>query len=355
MIIEIHESIFTSKVSKDFIMHWQRFISCVVRTAELGHHFIVINPEMIETIRSLTSISEHSTFILLKIAKRSLYNYDELQSNKSLSFSLFEKPKSVNILTTPPLEIDKLLQPTEIILEDIGDNVIYNQILKSYIQHLNITAHFHYYPLNGGGDGSFRLVTLQHKHNKNIHAIFDTDKKHPDDNIGKTARQLIQAFSALGLDNNYHTLDCHEVENLHPLQSLKNKADKSQILTVLFLEHALKLKEDAYKFFDLKKSHKFCDIFSSDTSLAKYWRGIYDSCQIEGLDFNSFKEDESKHKHTLTPQLSTVVGLLKEDIANGEYNHIKISEINPPLLQETWKSIGQSMLKWTISAPQIIL
>lgn len=344
MIIKINDSVFTEIIENNFLLTWQRFISTIIRTAEQGHHLFIINPEMLHYIIESDKISDYSKYILKEITRRSFYTFEELDGRQTFSFTVnkSETEFEIDILTTQAFEIDKLLQPSEIILEDIEDNVIYNQILISYIKHQGITAHFYYRPLNGGGDGSSRLVATHYRYNKNIHAIFDTDKKHPNDNIGKTARKIIEEFSKIGLNNNYHILDCHEVENLHPIQSFKEKADQHQSKTVLFIEHAISINESTYKFFDFKQSHKFCDIFNNESDFAKFWRDIYNTCNIEGVDINSFKSDPQKHKHTITPKLSTVVGLLKDDMAKGVCKHTKIEEIFPKQLQETWKEIGKN-------------
>lgn len=354
MIIKIHESVFLNEIQEDKKIRWLAFINTLVTSVSCGHHLFTLNPQLKSEISKSSDINEYQKYILNTLIKKNTFHYETLKNSHSIELSM-EQGKSTNIIEIENHEIQRILHPTEIIIEDIGDNLLYDYILRKYKIHKKINQPTHYRPIHGGGDPCHHLVPIHFQYNNNVFSIFDSDKKHPDDRCGDTANQLIDAFNALGINNNYYLLKCSEVENLHPLQSYQNKSRDEQKITVSFLEHAIKTREDAYFYFDFKKSHKYRDVFSQKCQFSNYWRNIYETCDRKLIDLESLVSDPSKHGNSLTPKLSTVTSLLKRDLQDENYSDVSLNDIQPISLRTIWNEIGELMLKWSFASPRIML
>jgi len=251
-----------------------------------------------------------------------------------LEFS--EKNSDCNVLGIPKL-----------VLEDLNDSKVYDAIIDKYRSENAVISNceYNYQTIHGGGGRMGEVCSENYNNPVNIFAICDSDMDSPSCTLGNTANSVKSFFEMKGIAGNMIILDLHEVENLLPIQFLKNKARPEQLPVLKFLEYSSSIKPESYLFFDLKESYKYSDIYSAErisSTKSQYWKELFDS--YDRADNSTWRIDNNSPSKTLINKLSSMLPHAINDL--GEYS----GDIEPLRLKEQWDFLGSILLNWFVGS-----
>ncbi|ALS99311.1 hypothetical protein [Lacimicrobium alkaliphilum] len=257
-------------------------------------------------------------------------NYSDLKQNYEISF------------------LDKPI----VVFENLTDNKIYSKIAEWFISSV---AHFRGYKVNydaypGGGDSTHSVCKELLEEGRIVFSLVDSDKKYPDDQVGKTAKDTIDVFKNVGFDNAVLVVGVHEVENLIPHSVLEKIARNEQKPLIDFLKAASQLCDMAPKFYDLKSSFSFNTIFEDQHSnFSGYWRPIFENWNV---DYETeFRESIDLGKKKLNGR---VLNKLSSMLPHAIESFSVLEPCNcPPYVEDEWKKIGNFLLACGISSQPI--
>ncbi|ABM23831.1 hypothetical protein Sputw3181_0981 [Shewanella sp. W3-18-1] len=369
MIIKLDKSIVESVTKNPESQYLLLFLEKLAQTIAYGHHCVVSDRDTLEKIICLNDISLFSKTIFRKSLNKITFLGDFLAQDFAIRFifvdnsfdfecdfselfvvNLFDYKGSVT-------SIDRFLGRSNLIVEDVDDIVVYNLVMESYKLFRGDNYNLDFVPVHGGGDRSHEVCSILYTTNYNVFAICDSDKKHPQSNDGVTALKLIHFFESKKIRDRLHVLNCHEVENLIPLNVIDNKANSTQRMPVDFISNATTINLESYLYYDFKRGHKYKEVFKDENSFSEYWRGLYGafSCPLFLKRLAEFENNRLDISHNLTASTSSLISLIKKDIKDGKVVSMDISSLSPACLIPLWKLIGEIFYFWFISTPVVKL
>lgn len=238
-----------------------------------------------------------------------------------------------------------------VVFENLNDNRVYRKIADGF---LSSNKEFKglriiYEPYPGGGDTTHVVCRSLINEGRIVFSLVDSDKKHPYDNVGKTANDTIGVFDK---KNSVLVVGVHEVENLIPHEVLERVSRKEQAPLVEFLKVASSICDEAPKFYDLKESFSFYSIFENQNStFAGYWKPIFEKWNPNyEADFRGLVESgDRKLSDKVLNKLSSMLPHAVDSFSDSDLSAC------PSYISDEWKRIGQFLLCCGVSSRPITI
>lgn len=357
MIILIDQSVFSDTKTDSDTEKTQLFLSRLTVAIEDANHLFLIESNVIPIIENCRNLLAHQKKIMVRTARKSIYFNESFENGHSLSFTRIKKNLGleIDILNDDLAFILRYLAKPCLVLEDATEKYLYNQIIRSYFSARKINLHVSFKVVHGGGDTTHIRCQEEYATNEHVYCICDSDKKTPFDNIGSTARKTNSFFKRINRPFNFLILNCHEVENLFPLDIISAKAKKEQNKTIEFLRMVSASNDRHYLFYDFKKSHTYYEIFVLRDEKSNFWRSCYKSYH-ESLDTCPHAElfgGTISSRDSLLPGVGALLNHVKEDFANGLHDELSMDSISPVSVKDEWNSIGEKLTNWFVALPPI--
>ncbi|PKM18913.1 MAG: hypothetical protein CVV11_10880 [Gammaproteobacteria bacterium HGW-Gammaproteobacteria-15] len=357
MIIIIDPSVFADTRTQSDTEKTQLFLNRLTIAIEDSNHLFLIDSSIIPKIEACNDLLEHSRKIIIRTARKSIYFNDYFEKGAHLSFTKSKKNLGfeIDIIHDDQDIIIRYLAKPCLVLEDASEKHLYQQIIKSYSTSNNRQINVSFKTVHGGGDTTHLRCAEEYLTNEHVYCICDSDKKTPTDSIGGTARKAKTFFQKINRQSNLLILDCHEIENLLPLNVLNSKAKQDQALTIRFLEMISAVNDQHYLYYDFKKSHSYHDIFIARNTKSEFWRDYYaifhntlDKCPHAPL----FSGEKSS-KDALIPGVGALVYHVKDDFAKELHSDLRIDSITPTSVKNAWNSLGVALINWFVALPPL--
>ncbi|GGP69871.1 hypothetical protein GCM10009409_38230 [Shewanella saliphila] len=237
-------------------------------------------------------------------------------------------------------------KPKLITENSLSDGKVLKKICENHFRN-NFNVHDYQICIerkNGGGDGTGDEISDSDTSWLNLFSIIDSDKKHPQDNYGETAKKVIKSYSELNLLHNYRVLNVHEIENLFPLDWFLKKANQNQKDDIILLKRIYDLDNRSLFYYDFKKSFGYKAIFLKEScALASYWKPIFETTleqeKIEKLAIQSSATIGSNDIKILG-SLGTLFNAVKKDFLSNKLNNFQ-----QPNLNNEWDELSVWMIE----------
>lgn len=291
----------------------------------------------------------------LKNTKKYILIVDEIKGHR---LSLVDDKKECKI-TLKELAKSELSNKTTLITENIEEAKFYNMISKYYtkcnqMKKCNCSFNEHH---GGGGTITTVLEQIINKRENMCLCIVDSDKKFPGASNGDTMERVKRLCKNKEEDIwKLFCLDVHEIENLIPIEWVKNVTNDIENIgdCIKFLEHLLNTGDEAIYFFDMKggiKKSKFICSDKSDYEINKRYnkdenfRNYWESYIIDyNIALNNVNGD------FIIP--GTCKKLLERIISKYE-NEFHIEQVEEHL-KEKWLELGSVLFAWGCVGERII-
>ena len=246
---------------------------------------------------------------------------------------------------------------TMVIGEDLNDVVIFEHILKWFINRTHSNLHYCLHPLGGNGRNICRVVQNELNSSHITICIVDTDKKHP--NYTPAADSTYSLCLPIGNgvpDYKFVHLNVHEIENIIPLKYIDtfdiwtngNSMDQHNKRAFDFLKT---MANDILPYFDYKKGiHKNTDL----TTNQDYF-DFAEKCFIANQDKTTAYADFTTYLSSIGDngivyeQLLGGSGILTRTVALISSSACPTTPVLESFQEIEWNTIGQNMLNWCIA------
>ncbi|MBJ2241711.1 hypothetical protein [Pseudomonas sp. MF6768] len=247
-----------------------------------GKHAVWMPIETVEYLRTFDQLSSYSKRVLASLESTVI---ETRRIEKKFTFHIDVDFANGNRIESAP---DKLvvgynrftdsgaLQSSIFITENLLDanalvcgaavHLLYNKLFAAFDVSLDSRP--------GGGSTTYDLFKDLTDQNKFILCIVDSDLKHPNGRRGSTAKRF--KYEALGLQPTYQLeiLDCHEIENILPINIVKDTVPHARVPCLIY-------SSDRYKSYRLYPDHKLGLQVSGARQLdseynSNYWSPFYD-------------------------------------------------------------------------------
>ena len=359
MLIKICPNLDFSDATKNYLLAMENLASA----ARNGDHAVIADIQTLETLSELNDLglSARALFKTLKRKWTQLSSLESIVSKKIIAGEFNEIKKIKNQhgeeIHVPISMFDsrELSQKTKLILEDVGDELIYQLITDWFLKKKkginNFSNLYNCNSVHGGGQRTgFVYKTIERKERCLTLCIVDTDKKYPTCDFGPTAEKVREAhISGTPLNQPFY-LEVHEVENLIPISIYRltyakhpnDSALKAAYESLEFLEE-----NSAIKFFDSKKGVSCLQInlTATDERRRDYWSPLVDTIHTK-KDCNHKVCNQASCKNQMIKNWPKPAETKAEitAIRDGEQFEFNIS----PWLSNEWERIGQKILNWCL-------
>lgn len=244
------------------------------------------------------------------------------------------------------------IQPARVIGEHINDAYFYYYVMCSMINITDIVENTSYIPDLGGGSSSLDKIDFLFRNNDSINlAIFDSDKKYPNDgNKDRMSEKLSKKYRNKKVNIGIEIINVMEVENLIPLSFiLKIHKDKANILKRINIACPVFL-----NYYDFKNGI----YYNGDLKNQKYnvhIRDWYNTASRGKDDFDKFIEREksksSEEPICIFPSIGKQILKSFVEQANVKHpNNIKYGLLDGDVrLINEWNRIARIMYTFTCS------
>lgn len=240
--------------------------------------------------------------------------------------------------------------------EDLNDVIVYEHILKWFINKIHTNLHYSLHPLSGNGRNTFRVVQNELNSKHITICIIDTDKRYPNDTPKSNSTYSLCLPVGNGVPfYQFVPLNVHEIENIIPL----NYIDSLDIWTTGTANDVRNKKafdflrtqaNDLLPYFDYKKGiHNNSDLTSNSDYL-----DYAEKCFLSNTDKSSAYVDFATYISGISDN-----GIVYEQLLSGSgiitriVSLIESPTCPTPVLEAfqeaEWCIIGQKMLNWCIA------
>lgn len=166
------------------------------------------------------------------------------------------------------------LSPTILIFEDESEENFYKNMIAIADKALLFDMKFINYELvPGSGGQSFNIFDRRRRLKRPVLCVVDSDKKHPSGGRGTTSGAFPSEKEKIEYWSKYIVLECHEIENLVPLELYKEIVfDRRSNLCIDILYKLRDRGNDSYrKYMDFKQGVSCDKANEYDNGRAAFW------------------------------------------------------------------------------------
>lgn len=348
-------------------------IDNLVHAIKYGMHILYSERRILEALYKSEFLSEETKAIFKKLffncsemkeCMNSVQSYIKVVGN---SEQVYKENTSKAIINIP---IDYLIDMTllgevMLIFEDIDDYEVYKRICEYYLYSKKLDKlKIRLNEVSGSGSGisnSFIKKVNQKKYF--VIAIADTDKKAPEDEFGRTLRDLVDEYEKVKhecLGNIFYS-NFSEVENLIPtyiyeqeinlsneeITSYKESAVTTSVNNgktyISFKEFLLIMhredRKDMTNYFDFKKGLNILTLNKSEC-VKKYWKDILYASGLESEVLAKLNGDQCVIDNYAKRPLKKVINIFKEE------SIVNIDAKMDADKKVLWNEIGQFLYSW---------
>lgn len=257
------------------------------------------------------------------------------------------------------------IQPVNLVAENSDDTKIISHLCRAFcFRNRFNNLKFFFKPIMGGGDHTAKeYKALQDKGVFTI-CVVDSDRKHPADSIGETAKKVKLADDQ-SVFSDFRILECRELENLISSRQLAEacKNDSSRRRAVNFLENLEETSNGEKRLYlDFKNGLRLLDIFSykMDSPARDYFGNFKDIiCEFSHIDNDCITSGQcSEKKSCLTDGKkrlckSIIMHSLGDKICEAVVKYLdtlspqKLSESICKFTEKLWDTIGGFVFSWS--------
>lgn len=343
-----------------------------------GKHFVFIPDWMLYRDR-LSFVMSKSSFVMLDSLKR----LDGYIMNANIGRKMIVTDDDTvahndgDIIVSPANASSlEMFEETHLLCENINEKKFYEKVENFYRRHYAnefvLDTRFCVMPRNGGGASSASVLEAERQIGNHLLVIIaDSDYKfcfqvnndgvvqYDKGSKGTTASKLeeIQINNPYRYSEIYVLEQCREVENLIPLQFLKDFHPNNNPQSISFID------SNDMEYFDVKEGIRIEHMY--DDKVLQYWENSlqtigYDTQKI--LDVKATHTSKSKYKKFLktasdeeSRQNFIIEGwggsILKDTLnaRNSDYNTLGEDDLTPSQLHE-WRSIGKILFEWGLAS-----
>lgn len=332
-----------------------------------------------------TTIASYIKKIKTKISVVDKESYFEKDANdNSVKFNV-----SLDYFANP-----RTLDCTKLITENMDDCNFYKEVVKYYPnQFPSMLFNYSIESNDGNGNGITKSYLDKVENNNCVIAIVDSDRKYPNDDLGKTAKNLWEVFKANSDDYiaKYIELSLHEKENLVPYHFYKVLNIGNNTLEKLDILSKEKKFEDVFYHFDFKEGistdnyiNFFENVLDTEGIIEKEEvkdRDIFYGTKEEFFDYIVLRRDDKKKypkKYILKPlgenllkdfKLEKMREFIEKKLSHFEkiktiprsekdfYTYMRDIVLNPinyllPKQKECLRGICQILIEWGLCKPR---
>lgn len=188
----------------------------------------------------------------------------------------------------------------------------------------------------GGGDTTYKIFKkYKDEQIRFVACIIDSDKEHPRAPLGSTAKKFAKLKQGYCEKTYFQILDCHEIENILPINILKEVAGSTVNSGIIFNNPKFK---SFRKYPDHKKGLTVAEAMSEDAGYRdKYWS-----------DFKGFEDHDIICPNFGEKLLANCLRYLEENGARQASKHIQEETDND------WINIIKTVAEWGVSSKRVI-
>lgn len=338
-------------------------------------HILYSERSVLEKLYKSENLSEETRRIFKNLFNRSvemkLYmsytnSYIKICGEQNIISNKFENDKNQIIVSIDYFEEITLLNEVIILLENMKDYDVYKKIAEYfiYVNKLNNVG-IRFNDMTGGGSGISDAFSRKLSNNKySVIAISDTDKKAPNDVIGRTLKDLIEVYERFKencIGELFYSEDYGEVENLIPkyiyemaINLMKDEIEsyrmtaattdkKFRNIPISFKEFLIKLsnsnREDTLRFFDFKKGLTI-DVLRKSDGVNKYWTRLLSEFGISEQDLSIWDSKINIIENYQKRPINSLVKLLENESVEDLSEKIEDDK------KDLWNEIGRFLYSW---------
>lgn len=339
-----------------------------------GKHLVTGSRKVLTQILSLNGHLSHKNITLYKRLLHEVPQYGCMHTKLSTYCRVFNfeseykktKTGDNTIIQLPISFFDdsSKVQPVNLVSENTDDTKLFQHICRAYSfenKLNNIKTKFQ--PIMGGGDQTAKQFTNYQEKGLFTICVVDSDKQHPNDSFGNTAKKVIEANDR-SVFTDYYLLECREIENLISERQLQDvcKGDQNRMRAVNFISKLEKSKNNEKRFYiDFKNGLKLLDIlaYPAGSERRKYWGNFKDLiCEHSDVDNECIATETCSKKPSCLIEKkrvcrSIIMYPLGEKIFESslkildKLSPLKIVESLCSFTRAQWLSLGSFVFAWS--------